>query len=331
MIAAVGFVVVVLGPLSWWLATDNVRNLRGKEQADALNAVRQTVLLSLAGAATLSGAAFTARSFVLARRGQVTERFHKATAQLGAATSEERLGGIYALEQVWRESPRDHSAILELLCSYVRTRSNVRPLPDDSEALPPWQDPAQAVYPPEPAGLAVDVQTVMTVIARRPDRPEPHRAMLIDASLPRVSIRVHEFDHPPRLSWVYFTGADLRMADLRGADLAGAIMNYADLRGAMLGEARLRGAQLHRADLRHALLVNACLIGADLSGAHLGDTEGLTSSQLATALIDSTTILPTLLRKDPWVVTRITDCQSTLTAGEVHICPPPTPEPIPHT
>jgi hypothetical protein len=329
LITAVGFVLVVLGPISWWLATDNVRNLRGKDQADAVNAVRQTVLLALAGAATLSGAAFTARSFVLARRGQVTDRFHKATAQLGAATTDERLGGIYALEQIWKESPRDHAAILELLCSYVRARSNVQLLPDDSEALiPPWEDPAQAVYPPESVRLAVDVQAVMTVIARRPNRWEPHLPMLISASLPRVSIREHEFDHRPRLSWVYFTGADMRMADLRGADLTRAMMNYADLRGAFLADAHLQGTHLYRADLRHASFAGASLVGADIGGAHLGDADGLDAGQLAAALIDSATILPRALQEHPWVMARIVDCQNAQAVRQNHFCPPLTPEPV---
>ncbi|MFI5591666.1 pentapeptide repeat-containing protein [Amycolatopsis sp. NPDC051758] len=328
VIAAVGFVLLLLGPLSWWLATDNVRNLRGKEQADALNAVRQTVLLALAGGATLSGAAFTARSFVLARRGQVTERFHKATAQLGAATPEERLGGIYALEQIWRESTREHAAILELLCSYVRTRSTVPLLPDDSEDLiPPWLDPAQPVYPPELVRLAIDVQAVMTVIARRPARPEPHRPMLIGASLPRVAVRVLEFDHPPRLSSIFFTGADLRMADLRGADLTKTIMNYADMRGAALEGACLHGARLYRADLRRVSWAGASLTGADLSGANLSDSDIVDASQLADVVIDSTTILPQILREDPWVAARIEDCESVSAAGGRR-CPPRTPEPL---
>lgn len=326
--AVVAFVLIVLGPLSWWLATDNVRHLRGKEQADAFNAVRQTVLVALAGTAALSGAAFTARSYVLARRGQVTERFHKATAQLGAATPEERLGGIYALEQIWKESPRDHSAILELLCSYVRIRSTIQPLANDSESLfPPWESPSQAVYPSEPVHLPADVQAVMTVIARRPDRPEPHRPILVGASLPRVSIRMHEFQRSPRLSSVFFTGADLRNADLRGADLTTAIMSYADLRGAMLAEACLNGAHLYRADLRSTSLTGADLTGTDVRGAHLGEIEGLEARQLSTALIDNETILPRSLRDNPWVIARIADCNDTHARHEGHFCPPPTPAP----
>ncbi len=194
LVGAIGFVLLVLGPMSWWLTTDAARGLRGKDQADAINTVRQTVLLAFAGAATLSGAAFTARSYALTRRGQVTERFHKATAQLGAPTLEERLGGIYALEQVMRESPKDHAAVLELLCTFVRAHSSGRTFYGDGEPAPPWQWSDQTPYPPDAKALAEDIQAIIIVIARRPDRPEHHRPMLLGASLLRLSARHHEFD-----------------------------------------------------------------------------------------------------------------------------------------
>ncbi|GHG08923.1 MULTISPECIES: pentapeptide repeat-containing protein [Amycolatopsis] len=167
----------------------------------------------------------------------------------------------------------------------------------------------------------------MTVIARRPPRTEAHLPILIDTALPRVSIRTHEFDHPPRLASIYFTGADMRRADLRGADLTRAVMNYADLRGAMLGDACLHRAHLHRADLRYVELAGVDLTGADLTGAHLGDTHGLDAGQLASALIDNTTMLPPSLHEHPWVRARIMDC-TTHTAVADGFCPTRTPEPI---
>jgi pentapeptide repeat protein len=327
LIGLVAFVLLVLGPMSWWLTTDAARSLQGKEQADALNAVRQTVLLAFAGAATLSGAAFTARSFGVTRRGQVTDRFHKATAQLGSSTLEERLGGIYSLEQVMRESPRDHAAVLELLCTYVRARSKSQVFADDAEPDPPWQRPDAAPFPPEGKALAEDIQAIITVIARRPDRPEHHRPMLLDASLPRLLARHHEFERPPRLSKMYLTHADLRRAHLMGADLTASFLNFADLRGALLGDAQLQDAHLYRADLRGASLYDAALAGATLFGANLLDTEGISAEQLAEALIDTNTVLPSELENDPWVAARIRDCAAAQETGDVSRRLAPTPKP----
>jgi hypothetical protein len=79
-----------------------------------------------------------------------------------------------------------------------------------------------------------------------------------------------------------YLGADLRRADLRGASLRGAYLIGADLRGADLRDADLLGADLRAADLR----------GADLTGCLF-----LTRPQLAAAVGDRTTRIPSALER----------------------------------
>ena len=67
----------------------------------------------------------------LTERGQLTERFTRAIDQLGATDHEGkkkmeiRLGAIYALERIDKESPERayHSTIMEVLTAYVRENS----------------------------------------------------------------------------------------------------------------------------------------------------------------------------------------------------------------
>jgi hypothetical protein len=71
----------------------------------------------------------------LSREGQITDRFTKAIEQLGALdrTMDQtgnprpklsvRLGGIYALERIARDSEKDEWPILEILTGYVREQS----------------------------------------------------------------------------------------------------------------------------------------------------------------------------------------------------------------
>ena len=82
-------------------------------------------------------------------------------------------------------------------------------------------------------------------------------------------------------------GRQARGADLTGAGLAGADLHGADLRGALLIGADLRGADLRLADLLGADLRGARLHGADLVGALF-----VTPPQVASALGDGTTRLP---------------------------------------
>src|SRR5215211_7626640 len=69
----------------------------------------------------------------LAREGQITERFTRAIDQLGATNEdgkplfEIRLGGIYALERIAKESEEDYWPIMEVLTAYVRQHAPWRP------------------------------------------------------------------------------------------------------------------------------------------------------------------------------------------------------------
>ena len=95
--------------LNWYIAP--------KEPAD-----KKDLILALAqilgGTALLSGLYFTWRTLQVNREGQITARFTRAIDQLGATDEEGnklfeiRLGGIYALERIARESEEDHWPIM---------------------------------------------------------------------------------------------------------------------------------------------------------------------------------------------------------------------------
>lgn len=319
---------MVLGPLSWLIAGDTVRTLHGKERADALTAVRQTVLAAVAGTSVLIGVGFTARTYRLSRRGQVTERFRTAMGLLASDKLAGRLGAIYSLEHVMAESPEEHNTVVSVLASFIRENARRDGLPSDEDGppdgmrdLPPW-----ATEPP------TDIRAALDVLARRPERPEPRRVDLRSTVLVGLVLRDFEFDAPPRLSRMFLTWADLRRADLRGADLTRAILNGAQLCYAWLGSTRLDHAQLSDVDLRGARLDGTMLFGADLAGADLRDTHGLSAEQLSSAFIDETSRLPSDLVADPWVMARVADCRAW---REQHASnespPPPTPRPPAHS
>ena len=85
--------------------------------------------------------------------------------------------------------------------------------------------------------------------------------------------------------------ADLHDLNLQGADMQNARLSVADLMGANLRLANLRGADFWMADMK-----NTQLEGAELQGANLCDVTNLTREQVASAIIDDTTVLPPGLR-----------------------------------
>jgi hypothetical protein len=79
-------------------------------------------LIAMGAAGTLL---FTARTYELSREGHVTDRYTKAVGQLGDDNSPVRIGGVYALERIGKDSPQDRTTIIYVLGSFIRERSKV--------------------------------------------------------------------------------------------------------------------------------------------------------------------------------------------------------------
>jgi hypothetical protein len=112
----------------------------------------------LGGALLLIGLYLTWRRVEVAQEGQITERFTRAIDQLGSDRLEVRLGGIYALERLSRDSKKDHWQIMEVLTAYVR--ENARWNPDNKKK--PKGKGKKPISPP-----TTDVQAILTVLGRR--------------------------------------------------------------------------------------------------------------------------------------------------------------------
>src|SRR5262249_36343793 len=137
VMAAAVSVLVLRGPVEWWLGGRSLlAGLEAKDRVAAVNSARQIALAAAAGTAALVGLGFTARTYYLSRRGQLTDRYTKAIAQLASGKLTERLGGIYALEHLMAESARDHNTVVEVLAAFVRETT--------SSTLEPSSTPAQA-------------------------------------------------------------------------------------------------------------------------------------------------------------------------------------------
>ena len=77
----------------------------------------------------------TQEQLEVARQGQITERFTRAVDQIGSANVTVRVGGIYALEGIARDSRQDRKAIMEVIASFLRQNAPVIDPPDTRD----WQ------------------------------------------------------------------------------------------------------------------------------------------------------------------------------------------------
>ncbi|WP_409186552.1 hypothetical protein F9C11_20890 [Amycolatopsis sp. VS8301801F10] len=102
----------------------------------------------------------------LSKQGQVTDRFAKAVEQLGGDSLSVRLGAIYALERVARDSPPDQPAVLQVLTTFVREHAPRTPTEHDRTRCSLPERGSITVQGNEPRMVA-DVQAALTVVGRR--------------------------------------------------------------------------------------------------------------------------------------------------------------------
>jgi uncharacterized protein YjbI with pentapeptide repeats len=303
-------VVFLLWKLPEWQADRATDITAPKDRVNLENELRRTLATVIAGAFVLFSGFIAWRNMrllqegqITAREGQITERFTRAIEQLGATHDdgsprlEVRLGGIYALERIARESDVDHGPVMEILTAYVRehTRSSPQTLSNgESGADPQTQrgetgtprmgvqaivemidrrigaagspgDKARNQSDPPEQQIRVDVQAVMTVIGRRTRTFGLGETQILDLA-------------GVQLQGVYLDTAKLRFANFLGANLSGARFMESDLRGAGLWEADLSETSFYLSDLSRAILVRAncrkaIFWKADLSGANLREVD----------------------------------------------------------
>jgi hypothetical protein len=212
---------------------------------NARNDIRTSAVQAVGALVLLGGLIFTARTVRLNRDGNVTDRFSKAAEHLGHISAATRVGGVYALEQIMRDAPREQTTALETLAALIRDQASTRS-PDD--------DPAP------------DLAAAVRVIGRRdPSRDTSGVTVnLSDVNLSRCSLRAGDY------SGVNLWNARLDKANLTGASFIGTNLERARLDGAFLARAKLEHASLDGASLQGAKYDDSTTWPAGFDAASLG-------------------------------------------------------------
>ena len=209
----------------------------------------------------------------IAREGQITERFTRAVEQLGNKDNMAvRLGGIYALERIARDSERDHWQVMEVLTAFAREKS---PHCKDKPCIQP---------------IAADIQAILTVLGRRNPKYDWKglRLDLSDTHLHGARLLGANLEH------VMLTGANLRNASFFRVNFRGAIFQDTILQGTVFQKSRLIDCYFER-----AIMQEADLQGSDITNADLREARHLTEEQVKSANKGRSAQLPADLR-DIW-------------------------------
>ncbi|HEY0697105.1 MAG TPA: hypothetical protein VGD43_04775, partial [Micromonospora sp.] len=142
----------------------------------ALTAVAAVLFTAQSLGYTADATKATRDQVSLAEQGQITERFSRAIDQLGATGPDKlsiRLGGIYALKRIMRDSLADEPTVIEILCAFIRTNT-------PRKKFPPVE-PAAVPSAPE------DVRAAVAVLGWRP-KPDFEQNSRLDLSGSQLSL-----------------------------------------------------------------------------------------------------------------------------------------------
>jgi hypothetical protein len=267
------FVVLTICLIIWQIPewqVSSIPDLSLKESAELADKIRDTLFKGLSGLFFFITASLTAfltyRNVQSAEQKQISERFSKAIEHLASEQITVRLGGIYSLERIVRDSPADHWIVIEVLTTFIKEKSvmSVRT---------------------EHKGIELierDVQAVLNVLNRRDRNNDKGKIDLSDANLRSANFGGFNFAGSDlqranlceaNLSYANLSYANLHEANLSGTNCCGALLEMTDLSNANLSKANLSAvfieANLEGTNLKDANLVNANLEKANLQGAIL--------------------------------------------------------------
>lgn len=163
----------------------------------------------------------TNKNLELADSKQITERFSKAVEQLGNKESiTVRLGAIYSLERIAKDSPNDHWTIMEVLTAFIREKSHDKSKPNSE--------------------ISQDIQAALTVIGRRNTENDikDERLYLNKTNLSGAELRNANFSN------IYFYETKFNGANLYRAKFNNALLGSTDFTGSHLLQADFTGADI---------------------------------------------------------------------------------------
>jgi uncharacterized protein YjbI with pentapeptide repeats len=201
---------------------------------------------------------------------RLNDLYIRAVEQLGSDKAPVRLGGLYALQRLGRNTPDQRETILNVVCAYLRMPFPELPDLAEDASLDEQVTHRQLVEAQsQEQQVRLTAQRIFRSHRMLADRDQFWETSTIDLS-------------EANLAGAVLSGMDLVGAELIGTNLFGADLTASVLTGADLTTANLCAATLIRADLAQADLTSADLSQSDMSESNLPRAD-LTDANLSHA------------------------------------------------
>ncbi|MBD1916573.1 MULTISPECIES: pentapeptide repeat-containing protein [Cyanophyceae] len=262
--------IMTIGIPTAWDIFKHWNDIEAKARAQAGITLLQTIVTTIGGIAIFGNiviarrqVAATQQQMVITQEQIITDRFSKAVEQLGSDQLAVRVGAIYSLERIAKDSIRDHWTVMEVLSFFIQDRCPLRNGDEVSQKNDAFKD----------------VQAAVIVLGRRDLSQDPK---VNNLDLTYIELR-----------WVSFEEGDFRNAVFYRSNLNGINFYKANLEKANFWQANLTRAKLFGADLSQADLIETTfseadlrkcnLRGAKISRANFSKAKGLTVEQIQSA------------------------------------------------
>lgn len=284
------------------------------ENGDSARALRElgTVILALFGAPFLIWRTVIAsKQAHTAEQGLYTDRIAKAVEQIGTDKAaktqngqhnlpniEVRIGGLFSLRRLSRDSSRDRTHIMKILNAYITSNISsdaVLPHEDTDVAWDNWIKSDRFV-PRTDALIAVDLLSELKSDLRKLPQGSSvnsdfSQATFTKVNLPEIELPGSTFDY-----------AKMAGISLSFSKLQNSVFNWSDLRAAILFEVDFSGSIFNDVTFNTSTDVE----GANFLGALFTDTDlssvEISQEQLNQCMgISSVTIPPNLTRPSHWI------------------------------
>jgi len=195
---------------------------------------------------------------------------------------ESRLGALYSLERLLRESEKDQRTILETLCAYIRENSPLQLSADKKEAEKAYDSKICPALTKRN-----DVQAAVTIVGRRPEtlrmrsQREGWNLDFRDTNLAGYDFSKLNFDrsdfsgsflNDAKMTSASFANSAFLHTNLSGADMTDSNFQASTFEKCTVKKARLKGTdfsftRITQTDLREASVDSFNICGANLEGA----------------------------------------------------------------
>jgi uncharacterized protein YjbI with pentapeptide repeats len=292
IVCVVAGLLLTVWKIPQWQVGSSPLKVEEKARIDAETSARSALIQGIGGLLFFVTAAVswrnlkaTERNVLVAEDKQVTERFSKAVEMLSNENSLYiRLGGIYALERIAKDSDKEYWQIIEIFTAFVRERTRLideqepyeykdyyeefnRENSDDYsnyEDEPEWDGITCIPKPNYIHPCPTDIQAILTALGRRIKTHEHGKQHQLNLS--RTDLRGIIFTGD-------FSGINLEGSNLQWTEFKNVEMIRANLTRANLESAKFEGANLQGADLEGAQMHWAKFISTSFSEANLKDVD----------------------------------------------------------